>query len=305
MPLYMLVTLVFIGMVSIMLFLIYLVTPKKSVLEERLEGLTVEKAEEISIFEKPLTPFQKFLAQLGAKVPLRVQEYGKYMRMLIAAGIKKERFPIFMGVKILSAVALPAAYLLLYGFPVERDPMLRLLFTALFAIVGFLLPSYWLSQRVKKRQTQIFHDLPDVLDLMTVTVEAGLSLDASMVKVCEDVYFRKSPLIREMRIALQETRAGKPRMEALRDMAERTMENDLRAFSAMLIQTEHLGTSLAQALRVHSDSLRTLRRQMAEEAAAKIPIKLMFPLVFFIFPALLFVILGPAVIRIMKLFQQM
>lgn len=305
MPLYMLVTLVFIGMVSIMLFLIYLVTPKKSVLEERLEGLTAEKAEEISIFEKPLTPFQKFLAQLGAKVPLRVQEYGKYMRMLIAAGIKKERFPIFMGVKILSAVALPAAYLLLYGFPVERDPMLRLLFTALFAIVGFLLPSYWLSQKVKKRQTQIFHDLPDVLDLMTVTVEAGLSLDASMVKVCEDVYFRKSPLIREMRIALQETRAGKPRMEALRDMAERTMENDLRAFSAMLIQTEHLGTSLAQALRVHSDSLRTLRRQMAEEAAAKIPIKLMFPLVFFIFPALLFVILGPAVIRIMKLFQQM
>jgi tight adherence protein C len=305
MPLYLLVTLVFIGMVSVMLFLIYLVSPRKTVLEERLERLTVGKTEEISIFEKPPTSFQRFLARLGAKIPLRVQEYGKYMRMLIAAGIKRERFPIFMGVKILAAIILPAAYLIIYGFPVEKDPIMRMLFTALFAIVGFLIPSYWLSRKVKKRQTQIFHDLPDVLDLMTVTVEAGLSLDASMVKVCEDAYFQRSPLIREMRTALQETRAGKPRMDALRDMGERAMVDDLRAFSAMLIQTEHLGTSLAQALRVHSDSLRTLRRQKAEEAAAKIPIKLMFPLVFFIFPALLFVLLGPAVIRIMKLFGQM
>jgi len=304
MSLYFLVTLVFIGMVSVMFFLIYLVTPKKSILEERLEGLaTTAKTEEISIFEKPLTPIQRYLARLGSKVPLRIQEYGKYMRMLIAAGIKKERFPIFMGAKILVAVALPAAYLLLYGFPIENDPVMRLLFTLFFAIVGFLLPSYWLSRKVKKRQTQIFHDLPDVLDLMTVTVEAGLSLDASMVKVCEDAYFQRSPLIKEMRIALQETRAGKPRIESLRDMGERTMVDDLKAFSAMLIQTEHLGTSLAQALRVHSDSLRTLRRQMAEEAAAKIPIKLLFPLVFFIFPALLFVILGPAVIRIMRFFS--
>jgi tight adherence protein C len=305
MPLYLLVTLVFIGMFSVMLFLIYLVSPRKTVLEERLERLTVGKTEEISIFEKPPTSFQRFLARLGAKIPLRVQEYGKYMRMLIAAGIKRERFPIFMGVKILAAIILPAAYLIIYGFPVEKDPIMRMLFTALFAIVGFLIPSYWLSRKVKKRQTQIFHDLPDVLDLMTVTVEAGLSLDASMVKVCEDAYFQRSPLIREMRTALQETRAGKPRMDALRDMGERAMVDDLRAFSAMLIQTEHLGTSLAQALRVHSDSLRTLRRQKAEEAAAKIPIKLMFPLVFFIFPALLFVLLGPAVIRIMKLFGQM
>lgn len=209
-----------------------------------------------------------------------------------------------MGAKILAAILLPAAYLILYGFPVEKDSTMRLLFTVLFAIVGFLLPSFWLSRKVKKRQTQIFHDLPDVLDLMTVTVEAGLSLDASMVKVCEDAFFQQSPLIREIKIALQETRAGKPRMESLRDMGERTMVDDLRSFAAMLIQTENLGTSLAQALRVHSDSLRTLRRQKAEEAAAKIPIKLMFPLVFFIFPALLFVILGPAVFRIMKLFGQ-
>jgi tight adherence protein C len=103
-----------------------------------------------------------------------------------------------------------------------------------------------------------------------------------------------------MKLALQETRAGKPRAEALRDMGERSMVDDLKAFSAVLIQTDRLGTSLVQALRVHSDSLRTLRRQRAEEAAAKISIKMLFPLVFFIFPALLVVILGPGMIRIFR-----
>jgi tight adherence protein C len=125
-----------------------------------------------------------------------------------------------------------------------------------------------------------------------------------MVRVCEDALFKKSPLIREMNIALQETRAGKPRLESLRDMGERAMEDDLKAFASMLVQTERLGTSLAQALRVHSDSLRTVRRQLAEEQAAKIPVKLLFPLVFFIFPALLFVILGPAVIRVLRFLNE-
>ncbi|MBU2578388.1 type II secretion system F family protein, partial [Patescibacteria group bacterium] len=168
----------------------------------------------------------------------------------------------------------------------------------------FLIPSLWLSNKVKKRQLQIFHDLPDLLDLMTVCVEAGLSMDAAMIKVNEDQQFKKSPLASEMKIAIQETRAGKPRLEALRDMGERAKVDDLKDFAAMLIQTERLGTSLAQSLRVFSDSLRTVRRQRAEEAAAKTAVKLLFPLVFLIFPALLLVILGPGIIRIMKLFAE-
>jgi tight adherence protein C len=128
-------------------------------------------------------------------------------------------------------------------------------------------------------------------------------MDAAMIKVNEDEQFRKSQLAKEMKIAIRETQAGKPRLDALRDMGERTMVSDLKDFAAMLIQTERLGTSLAQSLRVFSDSLRTIRRQRAEEAAAKTAIKLLFPLAFFIFPALLLVILGPAAIRIMKLFE--
>jgi tight adherence protein C len=268
-----------------------------------MESLT-SYTEEIILLEKPPTAWQKFLGRLGKNVPLRPQDYGKYQKMLVAAGIKKERIGIFMGSKILLAIILPSAYLISYGIPIETNYTTKMLLSVALAIVGFLVPSYWLKNKLSKRQTSIFHDLPDVLDLMTVCVEAGLSMDAAMIKVCEDEQFKKSHLAREMRIAIQETRAGKPRLEALRDMGERSMVDDLKAFAAMLIQTERLGTSLAQSLRVFADSLRTIRRQRAEEAAAKTAVKLIFPLVFFIFPALLVVILGPGILRIMKFFTE-
>lgn len=303
MPLPILIGLVFIGIGSLVSFVLYLLIPRRTILEERLQGLS-PRAGDISVIERPPTPLEKFLGRIGAGVPLRPEDMGKYGRMLIAAGLKKKHLPVFMGSKIGLAAALPLIYLLLYGYPAEKDATIRIVFCLVFGIIGFLVPSYWLTSRVKKRQLRIFHDLPDVLDIMTVSVEAGLSMDASMLKICEDPYFQQSPLVAEMKVALQETRAGKPRSEALRDMGERTMEDDLKAFSAMLIQTERLGTSLAQALRTHSDSLRTMRRQKAEEAAAKIPVKLLFPLVFFIFPALLFVILGPGIIRIMRMLAE-
>jgi tight adherence protein C len=303
MQLYIVVILVFLGIVSLLFFLMSLLMPKKTVLEERIDNLSGGRTEKGTyLLEAPLTSFQKILSRLGANIPLRVQDYGKYARLMTAAGFRKNRVPIFLGAKILLAAGLVFLYLIFYGIPVEKDHTTRILFAVFFGIIGFLLPSLWLSREVKKRKTQIFHDLPDVLDLMTVCVEAGLSIDAAMVRVCHDALFGKSPLIAEMETALQETRAGKPRADALKDMGERTMEDDLKSFVAMLIQTERLGTSLAQSLRVHSDSLRVARRQRAEEAAAKIPIKLMFPLVFFIFPALLFIILGPGVIRVIKTF---
>lgn len=303
MPLYALLILIFLGIAFALFFLFYMFLPKKTTLEERLESLT-SYAEEIVLLEKPLSAWQKFLGRLGKKIPLRPLDYGKYQKMLVAAGIKKERITVFMGFKMLLTILLPAAYLLFYGIPVEKDLTTKVLLTVALAIVGFLAPSFWLRKKVNKRHLSIFHDLPDVLDLMTVCVEAGLSMDAAMIKVCEDPLFKKSPLATEMRIATQETRAGKPRLDALRDMGERAMVDDLKAFAAMLIQTERLGTSLAQSLRIHSDSLRTIRRQRAEEAAAKTAVKLVFPLVFFVFPALLVVILGPSIIRIMKLFAE-
>lgn len=303
MPLYALLILIFLGIAFALFFLFYMFLPKKTTLEERLESLT-SYAEEIVLLEKPLSAWQKFLGRLGKKIPLRPLDYGKYQKMLVAAGIKKERISVFMGFKMLLTILLPAAYLLFYGIPVEKDLTTKVLLSVALAIMGFLAPSFWLRKKVTKRHLSIFHDLPDVLDLMTVCVEAGLSMDAAMIKVCEDPLFKKSPLATEMRIATQETRAGKLRLDALRDMGERAMVDDLKAFAAMLIQTERLGTSLAQSLRIHSDSLRTIRRQRAEEAAAKTAVKLVFPLVFFVFPALLVVILGPSIIRIMKLFAE-
>jgi tight adherence protein C len=260
--------------------------------------------EAVRVFEQPPTKWQIFLGRLGKNVPMRPEDYGKYQRMLVAAGIKQDKVAMFMGVKLFLTVVLPLAYLVFYGIPVEKDSLIRIVISLALAIVGYLLPTFWLRNRLKRRQTRIFHDLPDLLDLMTICVEAGLSMDSAMIKVCDDQQFKKSPLAKEIRIATNETRAGKPRLEALRDIGERTMVDDLKSFAAMLVQTEKLGTSLAQSLRIFSDSLRTIRRQIAEEAAAKTSIKLVFPLVFFIFPAILVVILGPGLIRIGKLFAE-
>ncbi|MBI5102917.1 MAG: type II secretion system F family protein [Nitrospirae bacterium] len=299
MPASIVILLVFIGTASLVGFFLYLVISRMTPLEERLKNL------EEGPYEKPdaaKTPggFNKFLGRLGANVPMRVEDYGKYQRYLAAAGIRKERLPLFMGSKIFLTALLPAAYLLFYGLPVEHEPTTRLLLTAMAAIIGFIIPSVWLTRKMKNRQLQIFLDLPDVLDLMTVCVESGLSMDAAMVTVCENRHLKKSPLIQEMTVALRETRAGKERTEALRDMGERSMEEDLKSFTAMLIQTERLGTSLARALRIHSESLRTIRIQRAQEMAAKTSIKLLFPLVFFILPALFVVMLLPAVIRMAR-----
>jgi len=296
--------LMFLGIASVLLFLLYIVYPMKSIVQERIEGMQPQ-VEAIRVFETEPTKWQKFLGRLGKNVPMRPEDYGKYQKMLVAAGIKQNKITVFLGVKLLLTIVLPLAYLVFYGIPVEKDFTMRLVISLTLAIVGYLLPTFWLRNRLKKRQTKIFHDLPDLLDLMTICVEAGLSLDSAMIKVCDDQQFKKSPLATEIRIATNETRAGKPRLEALRDIGERTMVDDLKSFAAMLVQTEKLGTSLGQSLRIFSDSLRTIRRQRAEEAAAKTTIKLVFPLVFFIFPAILVVILGPAMIRIFRFMTEM
>jgi tight adherence protein C len=167
-------------------------------------------------------------------------------------------------------------------------------------IVGFLLPDFVLRRKIRKRQEEITDALPDALDLLVVCVEAGLGLNAAFIKITEEFKLSSPALSEEFDIVNREMVAGKPRQEALRALTERTGVEDVKSLVAMLIQTEKLGTSLAQSLRVHSDSLRMRRRQKAEEAAAKTTIKLVFPLVFLMFPALFIVILGPGVIHIIN-----
>jgi len=183
---------------------------------------------------------------------------------------------------------------------VTMAPLPTMFFIILFALVGFYLPNLWIQIRISSRREKVQKGLPDALDLMVVCVEAGLGLDAAINRVGEEMKLSNKVLSEEFKILNLELRAGKQRRDALRDLASRTDLEDLNSLTTMLIQTEKFGTSIGQALRVHADSMRTKRYQKAEEIAQKMPVKLIFPLILFIFPSLLIVILGPAFISIMR-----
>jgi tight adherence protein C len=178
-------------------------------------------------------------------------------------------------------------------------------FAYLIAIgLGFLLPDFWLGNRISARQAQIRRGLPDVLDLLVVCVEAGLSLDQAVARTAEELSLAQPAVSDELDIVVLEQRAGLPRADAWKHFAERTNVDSVRNLVSVLVQSEKFGTSIAKTLRVHSDTLRTQRRQAVEEMAAKTTVKLVFPLVFFIFPSLFLVTLGPAAITVMESFDK-
>jgi tight adherence protein C len=169
--------------------------------------------------------------------------------------------------------------------------------------LGFLVPDFWLDRRTKRRQSRIRRGLPDVLDLLVICIEAGLSLDQATARTSVELKKAQPELCDELYIVVLEQRAGRPRADAWKHLAERTGVDAVRNLTTMLVQAEEFGTSIAKTLRVHSDTLRTQRVQQVEEAAAKTTIKLLFPLVFFIFPSLFVVTLGPAFISIIASFK--
>jgi tight adherence protein C len=240
------------------------------------------------------------LQAFGEAVQERNKNTSAVRQRLIQAGYPNAAaVPMYLGLR----VAVPAlmgmgAALLLpsLGFSAVKT----LLMSMYFGSMGYLLPSIMVGRRLKKRQKEMQKALPDALDMLVVSVEAGLGLNQAMVRVSEEIY-RISPVLSEqLALVNLEIRAGTSRPEALRNLAERTGLQDISSLVGMLIQTDRFGTSVAQALRVHSETMRTKRRQRAEEAAAKTTIKMIFPLVFCIFPALFVVILGPALIQIYK-----
>lgn len=171
--------------------------------------------------------------------------------------------------------------------------------------LGFLAPDFWLGKRITARQKRIRRGLPDVLDLLVICVEAGLSLDQATSRTAHELNNALPDLCDELNIVVLEQRAGRARADAWKNMVERTDEESIRNMVSMLVQSEQLGTSVAKTLRVHSDTMRTQRVQAVEEQAAKTSVKLVFPLVFFIFPALFLVTLGPAAILMMESFSKM
>ncbi len=184
----------------------------------------------------------------------------------------------------------------------ERLPEGQSLTMALFvcAAFGYYIPNAVLERLVRRRQRDIFETIPDALDLLTVCVEAGLSLERALIKVAAEIHIKSLVLAQELQLVLMEMRAGFSKEKALRNFALRTGVEDVDTLVTMLIQSERFGTSMGAALRVHSDNLRTKRRLVAEEKAAKIALKLMFPLIFCIFPTVLMVLIGPAVIQIIR-----
>lgn len=234
----------------------------------------------------------KALKRLGTKVPRSPSEMGKLRLRLVRAGFRSdEALPIFFGLRI--AVALIAFGL--FSTPILIRPNLSLALGG--AGLFYMLPGMVLARLAKRRQHRIRLSLADALDLLVVSVEAGLGLDQAILRVGDELNFAYPDLSEELRLVNLELRAGKPRVEALRNLGERTGVEDLASLVAMLIQTDKFGTSVAQSLRVHSETLRTKRRQRAEEAAAKTGVKMVFPLVFCIFPSIWVVTIGPAAIK--------
>lgn len=209
---------------------------------------------------------------------------------------------LYFGAKTLLAVVLPALaylYLLIAGAKFGTNALLLMLLSA--AALGYYLPNVVLSRLVFLRQREIFETFPDAADLMLVCVESGLGLDAALVKVTEEIQIKSVALAEELHLVNLEMRAGGARDMALRNLALRTGVEEVSSFVTMLVQADRFGTSIGESLRVFSDELRTKRKLRAEELAAKIPLKLLFPLIFFIFPSLLLVLLGPAFIQVYRI----
>jgi tight adherence protein C len=209
--------------------------------------------------------------------------------------------PIYFAAKTALAIALPLlAMLWLVGSSIAVTTYERLVVLTILGAIGFYLPNVVLTKRIAWRKRVLVEDFPDTLDLMTVCVEAGLGLDASLMKVGDEIRMRSPVVASELELMLLEMRSGFSKEKALRNFSLRTGVEDIDSFSAMLIQAERFGTSVGASLRVLSDTLRTRRRMRAEEKAAKIALKLLFPLIFCIFPALLVVLMGPAMIHIYR-----
>ncbi len=243
---------------------------------------------------------ERFLARLAGFLPNASGEDSIRDGLSEAGHRGPNAVPVFLGAKIALAAGLPILFLRVLGITGSNLGGQKLVLAIALGVLGFYLPTLWLWNQSSKRKLEIQHALPDALDLMVVCVEAGLGLDAAMVKVAQEVQLASPELSSELRLVNQEMRAGAARIDALRNLAHRTGVQDIQSLVAVLVQADRLGTSVASALRAQSDSLRIRRRQRAEEQAHKTGVKLVVPLVLCIFPGLLVILLAPAMLRIMK-----
>jgi tight adherence protein C len=291
----------FVATALILMGLVYAFTPGDQRIAARLEELASEasRAPQERFGRKQQDWARDFLAKVGALVPAAAgAQATRAQTMMLRAGYRSaDAAQAIRGARILLPIALVLA--VLFTGVYRYNPFLVFL-SAL--VLGVALPEVWLLWRVQVRQHRLRLALPDGLDLLVICVEVGLGLDQSILRVAQELRIVHPELSEELHMVNLEMRVGKTRLDALRELARRTGLEDLKALVSMLIQTERFGTSIAQSLRVYSDELRTRRRQKAEEMAAKTTVKMVPALVFFVFPALLAVILGPAIITLARQF---
>lgn len=295
-------TVVFAVAFCVALLAMYLFSPNR--VHQRLIEFTGVKESTLpsqdNVWVEKIVKVAKPFARLS--LPEEGWEKSALRTRFINAGWRSPSAPaVYFAAKTVLAIGLPMLLAIALTQSTATIGRYSLLFILLLcAAVGYYLPNVLLSQVVKKRQREIFENFPDALDLLTVCVEAGLSLEQALNKVASEMQLKSLVLCHELELVLIEMRAGFSKEKALRNLALRTGVEDIDTLVAMLIQSERFGTSMGDSLRVHSESLRSKRRFRAEEAAAKIALKLLFPLIFFIFPTLLLVLLGPAFIQIYR-----
>lgn len=291
---------VFIGVLVVVAATSTAVLERRAPERQRLRQLTVPTA-----MDQPLVQEEKTLVtnedaevrRAKTYVPKSPKDISRLRRRLMRAGYRTvPPVVIYFWSELLLPVVLGLSALWFFGIQGGW------LIAAFLAVVGYLVPGLVLARLIEMRKQELQNGLPDALDLLIVCVEAGSSLDQGVLKTSEELYVSYPALADELKTLNIEVRAGKPRLEAFRNLSTRTGLDDVRALVAMLVQTDRFGTSVAQALRTLAQTLRTKRRQRAEEKAAKIGVKLVFPLVFFLFPAFYVVTLGPAIIQFVRVF---
>ena len=270
-------------------------------LRQMQEGTTVTGASTATLTAEapPVTDFAGRIATpISRLVPPSASEVRKIQKQLMQAGFRGENaVVIYRAMQLISLISFPAMVAFLCAVT-GRSMMSALLFIIFAFLLGFVLPRFLLGRLIKGRQLRVRWGLADALDLMVVSIEAGLGLNAAMLRISDELRYVHPDISHEFELANLEIRVGREREEALRNLAERTGVDDLRSLVAMLIQADRFGTSIARAVRVFSDSLRTKRRQRAEQAAQKAAVKLLLPLACFLFPTLFIAILGPAAITL-------
>ncbi|HEU4874318.1 MAG TPA: type II secretion system F family protein [Pyrinomonadaceae bacterium] len=274
----------------------------------RQQGVVTARLESIDpsltlIENNPVTTMAERVAEpLNRIVPISAKDAAKLQKRLLNAGYRSpDAAMAFRAIQLSLVVALPTLVITI-GYLLDRPVRTTVILSVLGAAIGFYLPRMILGNKIKQRQLRITWGLADTLDLMVVAVEAGLGLNAALNRVAEELKKTHPDLHYELELVNLEIRVGRSREEALRNLAERTGVDDIRSFVALLIQADRYGSSIAKAVRIFAESLRTKRRQKAEQASQKAALKLIFPLTVFLFPVILLMILAPAVLNLIDLF---